>query len=84
MSWCLVNKVTMDLTSVASLSVSDGVRDHFWPIISKFLESISKFWTKFVSSTHTVMSFFECFPVPLYVTSSGGGFHHAIGDTVFL
>ena len=60
-SWCLVNEVIMNLTSVASLSVSDGVRDHFWPIISKSLESISKFWTRLVSSTHTVMSLFECF-----------------------
>ena len=29
MSWRLMNEVTMDLTSVASFSVSDGVKDHF-------------------------------------------------------
>ena len=34
MSWCLVNEVTMDLTGVVSLSVSDDVRDYLWPIIS--------------------------------------------------
>jgi len=61
MSWCLVNEVTMDLTGVALLRVSDGIRDYFWPIISKSLESISKFWTRLVSFTHTVMSLFECF-----------------------
>jgi len=61
MSWCLVNEVTMDLTSLASLSVSDSVGDHFWPIISKYLESITKFWIRLVSSTHTVMSLFKCF-----------------------
>jgi len=35
-----MNEVTMDLTSVASLSISDSVRDHFWPIISESSESI--------------------------------------------
>jgi len=26
----------------------------------------------------------ETFPVPIYLTSSGEGLHHAIGDTMFL
>ena len=56
-----MNEVTMDLTGVASLSLSDGVRDHLWLIISKSSELISKFWIRLVSSTHTVMSHFECF-----------------------
>jgi len=60
MFWCLVNEVTMNLTGVASLSVSNGIRDHLWLIISQSSESIFKFWTKLVSSTQTVMSFFEC------------------------
>ena len=55
MSWCLVNEVTMDLTGMTSLGVSDDIRDHLWPIISESLELISKFWTRLVSSTHTVM-----------------------------
>jgi len=78
-----MNESTMDLRGVASLSVSDGVRDHLWPIIFKFLESISELSVRLVSSAHTVMSLFECF-VLLYVISSGGGFHHAISETVFL
>ena len=61
MSRCLMNEVTMDLTSVASLSISDGVRNHLWPIISKSSESISRFWTRLVSPTHTIMSLFEYF-----------------------
>ena len=58
MSLCQMNEVTIDLTSVALLSVSDGVRDHLWPIISNSSDPISKFWTRLVSSTHTVMSLF--------------------------
>ena len=42
MSWCIVNEVTMDLTGVTALGISDGVRDHRWPIIPQTLESISK------------------------------------------
>jgi len=65
MSWCLVNEVIMDLTGVdltgvASFIVSDGVRDYLWAI-SESLESVSKFWTRLVSSTHTVMRHFEYF-----------------------
>jgi len=61
MSWHLVNEVTVDLIGVASLSVSDGVEDHLWPIIFQFLESISMFWTRLVSSAHTIMSLFGYF-----------------------
>ena len=52
MSWCLVNEVIIDLTGVASLSVSDGIRDHLWPIISESSESIAKLWTRVVSSMY--------------------------------
>ena len=48
MSWGLMNKVTMDLTGVASLSVSDDIRDHLWLIIFKSSESISELWTRLV------------------------------------
>ena len=33
MYWCLMDEVTMDLTGVTSFGVSDGVRDHLWPVI---------------------------------------------------
>ena len=32
---CLMNKVTVDLTCMTSLSIDDGIRDNFWPIIAK-------------------------------------------------
>ena len=59
MSWCLMNEVTMVLTGVASLSISDGVRDYLQLIIPKSSKSISELWTRLVSSAHTVMSLFE-------------------------
>jgi len=61
MPWCLVDEVTMDLTGMTSLGVSDGVRDHLWPIIPQSSELISKLWTRLMSSTHAVMHFFEYF-----------------------
>jgi len=51
----------MDLTSVTSFGVSDGVRDHLRLIISQSSESILKLRTGLMSSTHTIMRFFECF-----------------------
>ena len=60
MSWCLMNEVTMDLTDVASFSVSDSVTDHLRPVIPTFSESIFELWTRLVSSSHTIMSLFEC------------------------
>ena len=63
MYWCLVNEVTMDLTGMGSLSVSDGVRDHLWPL--RFLEErieelefeernrdLDRFWAS--HSSHTI------------------------------
>ena len=59
MSWCLMNEITMDLTGMALLSISDDIRDHLRPVVSEFSESISKLWTRLVSSAHTVVNFFE-------------------------
>ena len=61
MSWCLMNEVTMDLTGVTSLSISNGIRDHLWLIIPQSLELIFKLRTRLMSSTQTVMRFFEYF-----------------------
>ena len=35
MSQCLMDEVIVDLTSMASLSIGDGVRDHLRPIVAK-------------------------------------------------
>ena len=59
MSWCLMNKVTIDLTGGASLSVSDSVRDHLRPVVSESSKSIAKLRTKLVSSARTVIRVFE-------------------------
>ena len=61
MSWWLMDEVTMDLTGMTSLGISDGIRDHLWPIIPQSSESISKLQTRLMSSTHTIMRFFEYF-----------------------
>jgi len=60
MSRCLMDKVTVDLTRMTSLSIGDGVRDHLRPIIPKSFEPVSELWSGLVSSAHTIMSFFEC------------------------
>jgi len=60
MSWCLMNEVTMNLTGVASLSVSDGVRDHLRPIVSEPSKSIAKLQIRLVSSARTVVSSLKC------------------------
>jgi len=59
MSWCQVDEFTMDLIGVTSLGVSDGFRDHLWPIIPQSLELIPKLGARLMSSTHAVMRFFE-------------------------
>ena len=51
----------MDLTGMTSLGVSDGVRDHLWPIIHQSSESIPKLRARLMSYTHAVMRFFEYF-----------------------
>ena len=38
-----MNEVTIDLIGVALLSLSDGIRDYLWPIISQSSESIPSF-----------------------------------------
>ena len=59
MCWCLMDKVIMDLTGIASLSIGDSVRDHLRPIITKSSKPVSLLGFGLVSSAHTVMSFFE-------------------------
>ena len=59
--WRLMNKVTVDLTCMISLSIGDGVRDHVQSIIAKSSELVSELGSGLVSSAHTIMSFFECF-----------------------
>jgi len=60
-SQCLMGEVTVALTCMASLSISDGVKDHLRPIIAMSSKPISKLRSGLVSSTCTIMSFFECF-----------------------
>jgi len=60
--WRLMNKVTVDLTRMTSLGIGDGVRDHLSPIIANSSEPVSELGSGLVSSTHTIISFFECFP----------------------
>ena len=50
-----MNKVTMNLTGMTSLSISDGVRDHLWPIVAKSSKPIFELRSRLVIST--VMSF---------------------------
>ena len=59
-SRCLMDEVTVDLTSMTSFSIGDGIKDHLWPIIAKSSKAVSEFGFGLVSSAHTVMSFFEC------------------------
>jgi len=56
-----MDEIAMDLIGVTSFGVSDGVRDHLRPIIYQSLELIPKLQTRFMSSTHTIMHFFEYF-----------------------
>jgi len=66
MSQCLMDEVTVDLICMALLSIGDGVRNHLRPIIAKSSKPISELGSGLVSSTHTVMSFFECLPCLSY------------------
>jgi len=59
MFWCLMDKVTVDLTGIASLSISNGVGDHLWLEIAKSSKPISELRSGLVSSAHTVMSFLD-------------------------
>jgi len=54
-----MDKVTIDLTGMASLSIGDGVRDHLRPVIAKSSKPVFKLRSELVSSAHTVISFFE-------------------------
>ena len=60
MSRCLMDEVTVDLTGMASLSIGDGIRDYLRPIVAKSSKPASELRSGLVSSTHTIMSFFEC------------------------
>ena len=59
-SLCLMDEVTVDLTGIASLSIDDGVRDYFRPLVAKSSKPVFELRSGLVSSTCTVMSFFEC------------------------
>ena len=56
----LIDKVTVDLTCMTCMSISDGVRDHLQPIVAKSSKLISKLRSGLVSSICTVMSFLKC------------------------
>ena len=62
MSRCLMDEVTVDLTVMASLRIGDGIRDHLRPVIAKSSKPVSELRSGLVSSTHTVISFFEHLP----------------------
>ena len=55
----MMDEVTVDLTCMTSLSIGDGVID-LRPIVAKSSKSIFKLRSELVSSTHIVISFFEC------------------------
>ena len=59
MSRCLMDEVVVDLTGMASLSIGDGIRDHLRLVIAKSSKPVSELRSGLVSSTHTIMSFFE-------------------------
>ena len=58
-SQCLMDKVTVDLTRMTSLSIDDGIREHLRPMIAKPAELVFKLGSRFVSSVHTIISFLE-------------------------
>ena len=80
--WRLMYEVIVDLTSMASLSIGDGIRDHLRPIVSKSSKPVSDLRSELVSSTHTAVSFPEC-PCAFCMKDSGVKFHHTIGDIIF-
>jgi len=55
-----MDEVTIDLTSMALLSIGDGVRDHFRPIVAKSSKLVSELRSGLVSFAHTIVSFPEC------------------------
>ena len=59
MSQCLMDEVIVDLTSMASLRIGDSIRDHLRPIVAKSSKPVSELGAGYVSSAHTIMSFFE-------------------------
>jgi len=54
-----MDEVTVDLTGMALLSISNDVRDYLRLIVAKSSKLISELRYKFVSSTCTVISFLE-------------------------
>ena len=60
MSWCLMDKVIVDLTCMTSLSIGDVVRDHLWPKITKSSELVFELGSGLVSLAYTTLSFPEC------------------------
>jgi len=49
----------LDLKSITSLSIGDGVEDHLRSVIAKSSKPVSELRSRLVSFVHTVMSFFE-------------------------
>jgi len=82
MAWCLMDEFIMNLTSMASLSKGDSVRNHLRPIIAKSSKSVLKLGIRLVSYAHTIMSF-PVLLVPLCVIGSRAGFHHVTGNIMF-
>jgi len=66
MSWCLMEKITIDLTCMASLSIGDGVNDHLQPIVTKSSKPVSELKSRLVSSAYTVMSVLSASCASLY------------------
>jgi len=82
MPWCLMDEVTMDLSGMTLLSISDGVSDHLRPIVAKSSKTVSELGAGLVISARTIMSFFECL-LCLFVKGIGLGFHCTIDHTMF-
>ena len=49
----------VDLKCMASLSISDSVKDHLQSIIAKSSKLVSELRSGLVSSTHTIINFFK-------------------------
>lgn len=54
-----MDEISVDLASVASFCIVDGVRKHFRPVVSHSFDLVAELWTGFLSFTCVIVSFFE-------------------------
>ena len=83
MTRCLMDEVTIDLIRMTPFGVGDSAGNHLQPIVANFSQSVPKFGSGLVSSTHTIVSFHEGF-LCLFVKGKGVGFLHVTDDIMFV